>query len=279
MRLSVGRIGDGPRVVLDAGGGEVLVTDFPDLRAALGAGILEQGLIGSGRRVAYRDVDFGPAVGAPGKVICVGHNFKNHILEMGHALPEFPNVFSKFAEALVGPDDPIVLAPVAENWDWEAELALVVARPARNISVADAATCIAGYTVANDISARDWQRRASQWLVGKTFEATTPIGPWIVTADEVDPADGLIVTCAVDGVEKQRASTADLLFTPAHLVSYLSQVITLQPGDVILTGTPGGVGAARQPAEYLHPGQTVTTEIEGLGVLTNHCVLPAQVDA
>jgi len=277
MRLGTARTSRGDRVILDNGEDTKLLR-FPTLAAALTAGILDDPDGFDGDRVAnVNDLELGPAVGAPGKVICVGHNFRQHILEMGHGLPDHPNVFSKFAEALIGPYDPIVLNPDAEDWDWEAELALVIAKPARRVSTDDAHDFIAGYTVANDISARDWQRRGSQWLLGKTFEQTTPIGPWLVTTEEVDPNDGLTITCTVDGVEKQRSTTSDLLFGPAFLVSYLSQVLTLQPGDVVLTGTPAGVGAARSPVEWLTAGQTVTTEITGLGRLSNVCVAPDAV--
>jgi acylpyruvate hydrolase len=277
MRLAVARTPEGTRVVLDSGQGARFL-QFSDVGAALSAGVLDEPDRFEGDPVVnVEQLDLGPVATSTGKVICVGHNFRQHILEMGHGLPEYPNVFAKFAEALIGPGDPIALDPEAEQWDWEAELALVIARPARRVGSDQAHEFIAGYTVANDISARDWQRRASQWLLGKTFENTTPIGPWLVTADEVDPADGLTVTCHVDGVEKQSSSTSDLLFGPAFLVSYLSRVLTLQPGDVILTGTPAGVGAARDPVERLRPGQTVTTEIAGLGRLTNVCVADGTV--
>jgi acylpyruvate hydrolase len=271
VRLGVARTVDGPRVLIDAGG-SLTLTNWPDLPTALAAGVLDHVNVTGSAVDDLQTVELGPIATGAGKVICVGHNYRAHILEMGHGLPEHPNVFSKFAEALVGPEDPIELSAESQAWDWEAELALVIGRRTRNVTADEAPDCIAGYTVANDVSARDWQRRASQWLLGKTFERTTPIGPWLVTADEVDPRAGLTITCAVDGVEKQRANTADLVFGPALLVAYLSRVVTLLPGDVVLTGTPGGVGDARRPAEHLRPGQTMVTEIAGLGRLTNLCV-------
>jgi len=261
--------------VVDDGSG-VRLTPFSSLREAFEAGVLSNpDVVGSEAVPSPGKLDLGRLVGADAKVICVGHNYRQHILEMGHELPAHPNVFSKFPEAVIGPGDVIALDPMAEQWDWEAELAVVISKPTRRVSVEQAPGHIAGYSVANDISARDWQRRSSQWLLGKTFEDTTPIGPWLVSPEEVAHlSDGLTVTCTVDGVEKQRSSTADLLFDPAFLVSYLSHVLTLAPGDVVLTGTPGGVGAARQPVERLRPGQTVVTEIAGIGRLENVCVLP-----
>jgi acylpyruvate hydrolase len=224
------------------------------------------------------EVELGPLVDPGAKVLCVGHNYKRHILEMGHELPSHPNVFSKFPEAIIGPYDDIVLDAQALDWDWEAELALVVGKPARCVPPEQAGEYIAGYTIANDVSARDWQRRSSQWLLGKTFERTTPVGPWLVTPDELDdPSAGLAITCSVDGAQKQNTTTADLLFDAAFLVSYLSSVVTLRPGDLVLTGTPGGVGAARQPAERLHPGQKVVTEIAGLGRLENLCIASGSI--
>jgi len=274
MRLAVARRSGETRVIL-AGPDAATVLPFSTLPEALTAGVLDDPLRFDGEPVvSLDDLDLAPVATGASKVLCVGHNFRQHILEMGHGLPDYPNVFSKFNDALIGPNDPIVLSGDADLWDWEAELAVVVRRPAHRVSPDLAPDFIAGYTIANDISARDWQRRSSQWLLGKTFEHTTPVGPWLVTPDELDLSGGLTITCHVDGVEKQRSSTSDLLFGPAFLVSYLSQVLTLQPGDLILTGTPSGVGAARQPVEQLRPGQVVTTEISGLGRLHNLCVAP-----
>lgn len=279
MRIAVALTSAGPRVVVGIGP-DVWTSRYTSLREAF-----EDGLLTTAPKTleltATRhsgELHLGPIVDSSTKVLCVGHNYKKHILEMGHELPAHPNVFSKFPEAIIGPCDPIVLDPRAAQWDWEAELALVIGRTARDVAVDSASAHIAGYTIANDISARDWQRRSSQWLLGKTFEGTTPVGPWAVTPDELDdPSTGLSITCAVDGIEKQRSSTADLLFDAAYLVSYLSGVLTLRPGDLILTGTPAGVGAARQPAEHLELGQQVVTEIAGLGRLENICVAPGPV--
>jgi acylpyruvate hydrolase len=190
---------------------------------------------------------------------------------MGRELPEYPTLFAKFADALIGPRDPIQLAPESSAVDWEAELAVVVGGTVRRAGAAEAEAAIAGFTVLNDVTMRDWQYRTTQWLQGKTFEATTPIGPVLVTPDElpggVRPA--LQLTAAVDGETVQKADTSDLVFDPVALVRYVSVIMTLRPGDVIATGTPGGVGHARKPPRYLAAGMTLTTEIEGIGRLEN----------
>jgi acylpyruvate hydrolase len=218
------------------------------------------------------DLDLAPVVPRPSKILCVGHNYRAHIEEMGATIPEYPTLFSKFARALIGPRDGIVLPQASEMVDWEVELALLVGSAVRHADEEEAGQAIAGYTVSNDVSVRDWQRRTPQWLAGKTFESTTPLGPALVTPDELDLAEGLTVRCQVDDRVVQESSTADLLFGPARLVSYISQIVTLDPGDVILTGTPSGVGAGRDPQEFLVPGQTLTTTVEGIGECVNPVV-------
>ncbi|MEV4009243.1 fumarylacetoacetate hydrolase family protein [Nonomuraea angiospora] len=209
-----------------------------------------------------------PVVPRPGKIVCVGLNYRNHILEMGRELPEYPTLFAKFAEALVGPYDDIALPAVSQAVDWEAELAVIVGTAARNVSPEQAAACIAGYSVINDVTARDYQYRTLQWLQGKTFESSTPFGPYLVTPDELEGVT-MTMRCEVDGEVVQETDTADLVFGPAELISYVSRIITLQPGDVIATGTPGGVGHARKPPRYLADGSKVVTRIAGLGELVN----------
>jgi acylpyruvate hydrolase len=214
-------------------------------------------------------LDYAPLIPRPPKIICVGLNYRSHILEFNGQVPEFPTLFAKFAPALIGARDDIVLPAVSEAMDWEAELGLVIGKPARGVTVQDAPGVIAGYTVVNDISARDWQSRTPQWLQGKTFEATTPVGPCLVTPDEA--GDRHELSCEVDGELMQKAVTDDLVFGPAEIVSYISAILTLEPGDVIATGTPGGVGAARKPPRYLADGSTVVTRISGVGVCLNTC--------
>ncbi|MBA0124255.1 fumarylacetoacetate hydrolase family protein [Haloechinothrix sp. YIM 98757] len=225
-----------------------------------------------GRRFATADVEYAPVVVNPSKIICVGLNYRTHILEMGRELPTYPTLFAKFADSLLGAHDDIALPDVSDEVDWEAELAVIVGRSARHVTPAQAASAIAGYTVLNDISMRDWQWRTVEWLQGKAFEASTPVGPWLVTPDEVDDAADLAITCEVNGEVMQSSRTSDLLFRPADLVSYISRFTTLRAGDVIATGTPGGVGAARDPKTFLADGDVVRTVIDGLGPCVNRCV-------
>jgi acylpyruvate hydrolase len=222
--------------------------------------------------VPVPEADFAPVVTRPGKVICVGLNYRAHILETGRELPEYPTLFAKFADTLMGPGDDLVLPSVSERVDWEVELGVSIGQPVYRATPEQAAAAIAGYTVINDVSMRDWQDRTLQWLQGKMFEHTTPVGPYLVTPDEVDNAVDLEVKCTVDSDVMQQSRTSDLLFGPAEIVSYASQAITLRPGDVIATGTPGGVGNARKPPIYLQPGNVLRTWIEGLGECVNHCV-------
>ncbi|MPZ79239.1 MAG: 2-hydroxyhepta-2,4-diene-1,7-dioate isomerase [Actinophytocola sp.] len=221
-----------------------------------------------GRRHPVGELDYAVPVTSPDKVICVGLNYRNHILEMGRELPTHPTLFAKYTGALIGAYDDITLPAVSSAVDWEAELGVVVGRPLRHASPEEAAAGIAGYTVVNDVTARDYQYRGAQWLQGKTFEATTPVGPWVVTPDGA-PEHAL--SCAVDGEVVQRASTGDLVFGPADLLAYVSEIITLLPGDIIATGTPGGVGHARTPARYLTDGAVLTTTVAGVGECRNVC--------
>lgn len=214
--------------------------------------------------------DWAPVIPRPGKILCAGLNYRNHILEMGRELPEHPTFFSKFPEALIGAYDDIQLPAVSDAVDWEGELAVIIGAPVRNASEDEAAAAIAGYAVLNDVSMRDFQYRTLQWLQGKTFEGTTPFGPYLVTTDEWTP--GPTMTTVVDGETMQQDSTGDLVFTPAALIAYFSQIVTLKPGDVIATGTSGGVGHARKPPRYLGENSVLQTSIDGLGSQRNVAV-------
>lgn len=241
----------------------------PDVGALLAdPGWRQLAAAADGPRHPLSTADLAPVVPKPGKIICVGLNYRNHILEMGRELPEYPTVFAKFADALIGPHDDIALPAVSQTIDWEAELAVIIGTPARNVSPEQASACIAGYSVLNDVTARDYQNRTLQWLQGKTFEATTPFGPYLVTPEEV-AGTPLTLECEVDGDLVQQADVGDLVFSPARLISYLSEILTLRPGDVIATGTPGGVGHARKPPRYLADGSKVVTRISGIGELVN----------
>jgi 2-keto-4-pentenoate hydratase/2-oxohepta-3-ene-1,7-dioic acid hydratase in catechol pathway len=217
------------------------------------------------------EADYAPVIPRPSKVICAGLNYRAHILEMGRDLPEYPTLFAKFADALIGASDDIMRPQETEQLDWEAELAVIIGATARRVRGAAAAQAIAGFTVLNDITCRDWQFRTREWLQGKIWDSSTPVGPYLVTPDElpggVRPALG--VRLLVDGELMQSDSTADLLFDPVALVEYVSTIVRLTPGDIIATGTPGGVGQARKPPRFLVGGETVVTEIESLGRLEN----------
>lgn len=225
-----------------------------------------------GPRHRVDGLDLAPLIPHPEKIICVGLNYRQHIMEMGHDIPGHPTLFAKYPPALIGAYDDIVLPMAADSIDWEVELALVIGAPVRHASAEEAHAALGGYTVLNDISARDWQRRTSQFLQGKTFEATTPVGPWLVTTDDPDAAAGhFSISCDVAGERMQEADTSDLIFDPIHLIRYCSTILTLHPGDVIATGTPGGVGAGRKPPRFLADGEEVVTRIEGIGELRNTC--------
>ncbi len=217
-------------------------------------------------------LDYAPLVLGPDKIVCVGLNYRSHIAETGQSEPQFPTLFAKFRSALIGAHDDIVLPGAVRQPDWEAELAVVIGAPARHVGEREARSVIAGFSVVNDVTARDWQHRTLQWLQGKTFERSTPLGPWLVTTDEADGASGAI-RCTVNGRLVQDADISDLVFGPAALVSYVSTIVTMLPGDVIATGTPAGIGAARTPPEFLADGDVVTTSIEGVGECTNRCRL------
>jgi acylpyruvate hydrolase len=254
--------------------GHLVELAFPDVGALLDAGpaALSDAATARGTEHEGRDAPLAPVVPRPPKIICLGLNYEQHIREMGDEPPEFPTLFAKYTEALIGPRDPIVLPRVSTMVDWEAELAFVIGTRVRHADDATARAAIAGYTICNDVSMRDWQGRTPQWLQGKTFEHSTPLGPVLVTPDEVDDAQDLGLRCEVDGDVRQDARTSDLVFDPVATVRYISTILTLVPGDVVSTGTPGGVGVGRQPPLFLAPGQQVRTVIEGIGELLNECV-------
>ncbi|HVM54344.1 MAG TPA: fumarylacetoacetate hydrolase family protein [Acidimicrobiales bacterium] len=272
MRLATIREGDGTRAVrID--GDEIVDLGAPDVGAVLRRPDWLPWAAGAeGRRDPLIGCEYAPLVTAPDKIVCVGLNYKSHIAETGATTPAFPTLFAKYRGALVGACDDIVLPDESESSavDYEAELAVIVGRAVRRATREEAAAAIAGFAVLNDVSVRDWQRRTEQWLQGKTWERSTPLGPWLVTADE-SPGPSRRITCEVSGDLLQDGNTDDLLFSPAEVVAYLSTFITLEPGDVIATGTPAGVGAARTPPRFLADGDVVVTAIEGLGEQRNHC--------
>ena len=272
MRLATIRTG-GTTTAVRLEGDEAVQLDAPDVGAVLHwDGWRDRAGAAGGRRLPVDGLDYAPLVTRPDKILCVGLNYRNHILEMGRELPPYPTLFAKYRSALIGAFDELVLPAVSENVDWEAELAVVVGAPVRNATAEEAAAAIAGYSVINDVTLRDWQNRTMQWLQGKTFEATSPLGPALVTTDEPGVAAASFdLSCTVDGERMQHASTSDLLFGPVDLVAYISTIVTLEPGDVIATGTPGGVGHARKPPRYLRDGSDMVTTIAGIGECHNRC--------
>ncbi|MGW6742887.1 fumarylacetoacetate hydrolase family protein [Streptomyces sp. NPDC055025] len=271
MRLATLRTAGGTAAVRVEGDSAVEL-GVPDVGALLAAPDWHRTAAeATGRRHELATADLAPLVTRPGKIICVGLNYRSHISEMGREIPRFPTLFTKFPEALIGPYDPITLDPASAAVDWEAELGMVMGRSVRRADEDSAAAAIAGFCVVNDITMRDWQYRTPQWFQGKSFEDSTPLGPYLVTPDELPGGvrPRLDFTCVVDGAVKQAANTADLVFDPVDLVRYISRIVTLNAGDVIATGTPGGVGHARKPPEFLWEGSTVTVEFEGLGQQVN----------
>lgn len=210
----------------------------------------------------------------PQKVICIGLNYRNHALESGMAIPEEPVVFCKYPSAIIGPEQNIVVPSISKEVDYEAELVAVIGRRAKNVSENKGVDYVAGYTAGNDVSARDWQlqKPGGQWLMGKTFDTFAPIGPALVTSDEISDPESLAIKFRLNGETLQDSFTDELIFGIGKIVSYLSQVFTLEPGDLIFTGTPPGVGFARKPPVFLKSGDVCEVEIEGLGVLRNPCV-------
>lgn len=205
----------------------------------------------------------------PGKVVCIGLNYRDHARESGQLLPEEPVLFAKFANSVVGSGEAILIPAATEKVDYEAELCVVMGRRTNRVTVDEALTYVAGYTCANDVSARDLQFRTGQWTRGKTVDTFLPCGPWLVTPDEAGDPQNLGLRCLVNGRVMQESNTRQMVFGVAQLVSFISQTMTLEPGDLIATGTPSGVGYARTPPVYLQPGDTVTVEIDRIGALVN----------
>lgn len=226
-------------------------------------------------RVNPTDVTLLSPITEPNKVICVGLNYKDHAAESGLPVPREPVLFSKFPTALTGHDQPIVLPPVSNKVDYEAELVLVIGTKGRNIKAADAMKHLAGYTIGHDVSARDWQleKDGKQWMIGKTFDTFAPCGPYLVTRDEIADPHKLNIKLRLNSHTMQDSNTSQFIFTIPEIIAYISQVVTLLPGDLIFTGTPPGVGMARKPPVLLKAGDLCEVEIEGLGILRNPVVM------
>lgn len=219
--------------------------------------------------ISLGEVDLHPPVPDPNKILCIGLNYLDHCQETGQPVPEHPVLFAKFNNALVGHQGAILLDGTSQKVDYEAELAFVIGKRAYKVSEAEAMDYVAGYVTANDVSARDLQFADSQWVRGKTLDTFCPLGPWLVTKDEVPDPHNLGIRCRVNGQALQDSTTAQLIFKIPALVSYLSQGLTLEAGDIVLTGTPPGVGYTRKPPVLLKPGDVVEIEIDGVGLLRN----------
>jgi 2-keto-4-pentenoate hydratase/2-oxohepta-3-ene-1,7-dioic acid hydratase in catechol pathway len=215
------------------------------------------------------DVELQAPVPRPGQVLGIGLNYRDHAEESGQPIPQRPVVFSKAATCIVGPGAAIHIPRVSRAVDWEAELSFIIGKTARYVKAADAAQYVAGYTIGNDVSVRDWQFHSPTWMMGKSFDTHGPIGPYLVTAEELGDVANLDITLTVNGKEKQSSNTSQLIFGVGEIIEYLSAGMTLEPGDVVFTGTPAGVGASRRPPEFLKAGDTVRVEISGLGALEN----------
>ena len=211
----------------------------------------------------------------PNKLICVGLNYLDHAKETGAEVPKVPTIFNKFATAVIGPGENVVLPKVSKAPDYEAELAFVIGVGGRHIAAEDWSKHVFGYTIVNDVSARDYQRATTQWLMGKTFDTFAPIGPWIVTADEIPDPHALDIQLEINGEVLQDSNTRELIFKVPELIAFLSSVFTLEPGDIVSTGTPAGVGFTRKPPRFLRPGEEMVVRIEGIGELRNPIVAEA----
>ena len=231
---------------------------------------MNAGAHGPGEEVTLADVTLLAPVPRPGKVICIGLNYRDHAAEGGNPIPDYPAVFLRGASSLLDPGAPMIFPTVSDQLDYEAELAVVIGRTATDVSAEAALGHVAGYACFNDGSVRNYQRKSTQWTMGKNFDGTGAFGPNLVTPDELPPgAKGLRIVSRLNGQVMHNGTTGDMIFDTATLVSTLSQAMTLEPGDVIATGTPAGVGYARKPPVFMRPGDIVEIEIEGVGVLSN----------
>ncbi|MCB0163461.1 MAG: fumarylacetoacetate hydrolase family protein [Anaerolineae bacterium] len=226
--------------------------------------------------LSFQQINLTAPLLSPAKIVAIGKNYAEHAIETKSAIPEEPIVFAKFATSIIGPGADITWNDSLTNQvDFEAELAVIIGQQARNVTEEKSLEYVFGYTCANDVSARDLQYRGKQWIRGKSLDTFCPLGPWIVTADEIPDPQNLGIRCQVNGRTMQNSHTSKMIFSVPYLISFLSQHFTLLPGDIILTGTPDGVGAFREPPEFLRDGDSVTVEIDGIGQIINHCRVTA----
>jgi 2-keto-4-pentenoate hydratase/2-oxohepta-3-ene-1,7-dioic acid hydratase in catechol pathway len=249
----------------------------PDLQALLAAGpeLMQEtySRLLQGEEIDASTIEYLPPLPRPEKIICFGLNYKDHASESGFEAPTYPALFGRFPSSLIGHGAPIVRPRVSEQLDYEGELVAIIGKPGRNIPVSRALEHVAGYSIFNDASVRDYQFKSTQWMIGKNFDSTGAFGPVFVSSDELQPgAKGLRLKTRLNGAEMQNASTSDMIFDVATQVSLMSDAMLLKPGDVIVTGTPSGVGLARDPKVFMKPGDVCEVQIEGIGLLSNPIV-------
>jgi 2-keto-4-pentenoate hydratase/2-oxohepta-3-ene-1,7-dioic acid hydratase in catechol pathway len=268
-RVAVGLVVGNTVHPLDTATGMIdLIENYEAIRAQQ-----EKSLPASGAGLPLADVELLPAVPNPGKVVCLGLNYLEHAKEGGRTPPEYPTLFLRATTSLAAANEDIAIPPVSNKLDYEAELAVIIGKTGKNIAQADAAGYIFGYTAFNDISVRDYQSRTLQWASGKNFDRTGALGPVIVTTDELPPfASGLSIRTVLNGEVMQDSNTADMIFDLPRIIADVSEIMTLHPGDVIVTGTPSGVGFARKPPVWLAAGDKVRIEIEGIPALENRII-------
>ncbi len=280
MRLATIATPGGLRLHVRARSGYVDIAEatgdprLSSLQYVLGTGLAAMDVIrplqdSEGRQVA--EADFAPAVPAPPRILCLGLNYSEHALEGGREVPTWPDAFVRGADSVLPPYADLIKPALTERFDYEAELGVVIGAGGRYITADKALDAIAGFVVVNDASARDWQRAATQWTAGKNFEGSMPIGPEVVTTDEVDVSD-LAISSTLNGQVMQSARTSQMLVDVPSAVEFFSSFTRLMPGDVIATGTPGGVGFARTPPVWMHPGDVIEVTVEGVGTIRNHVV-------
>ena len=264
---SFGLVADGG--VIDAGA--ALGADYPTLRAAIAGGKLGDiaNLAGNAPTHSLNDVTCLPVIPDPEKILCIGINYAAHMKETGRDLPQHPMIFTRYPNSVVGHDRPIIRPQTSEKFDFEGELAVIIGKSCRHVKKADALSCIAGYSIFNDGTIRDWQRHTIQFIPGKNFWQSGSFGPWMVTPDEIPDPAALTLETRLNGVVMQHTGTDDLIFDIPTQIEYLSTFTRLEPGDVIATGTPGGVGAYREPPLWMKAGDTLEIEISSIGTLRN----------
>jgi 2-keto-4-pentenoate hydratase/2-oxohepta-3-ene-1,7-dioic acid hydratase in catechol pathway len=272
----------GPGVVQNDSVIDLSGAGFPDMLSVIAGGAAARARVdawaaGEGARsvVPLADVKLLAPIPRPPKIICVGLNYRDHAIEAKMEIPAVPTIFSKFSTSIIGPGEPIVLPKDSQKPDYEAELAFIIGKGGRYISAEQWQEHVFGYTNLNDVSARDYQMATSQWMMGKTFDTFAPMGPWIVSADEIADPHALNIELAINGEVLQHSNTRELIFRIPDLLVYLSSVFTLEPGDVVSTGTPSGVGFSKKPPRWLRAGDEVVLAIQSIGELRNPVIAEA----